>query len=165
MIELMKYTYLLDVQRVELELDKAWKRYQEILEKPSWEDLNEARAILYLTGQIYCEQIAPEAIERRLHLLKQPMTLLDFFSKIDQNSDELPDLRNDHLFLKLEKFYNSVKKFKNRFTNGKYYLDEERFTKLYNKYNPDKLKIGYMGKFKITKNPGIHKGIKRANEK
>jgi len=129
-------------------MNYLWKRYQEICDKPSWEALNEARAILYFVGKIYCEKIAPEAIERRLHLLEKPLKLVDFFILVDSESKELDWRRKDALFLVLEKYYNEVKKFKNKFVGGKYYLDEERFVNLYNKYNPNKkLKIRERGNF------------------
>lgn len=71
MIELMKYTYMIEPEKVEEELGRLWERYQSIIHKdaPSWEELNEARSMLYLTGHVYCEKIAVEAIERRLHRL------------------------------------------------------------------------------------------------
>jgi len=149
MIDLLKYTYTLQVKKINSELNKYWQRYQKILKNPNWEKLNEARAILYLLGEVYCEQIFPQAIERRLHLFKNRLSLVGFFSAIDGNSKKLTDLRKEHLFLELEEFYKSVKNFKNKFTGGKYYLDEEKFISLYNKYNPDKsLKIGYQGRFR-----------------
>jgi len=152
MIKLLKYTYTLQVDKIDSELEKYWQRYQDILKKPSWGKLNEARAIIYLIGQVYCEEIATEALKRRLHLLKTDLSLLDFFSIIDTNSEKLKELRKDDLFLKLENLYRAVKNFKNKFVGGKYYLDEEKFGKLYNKYNPDRnLKMGYRGYFKIKK--------------
>ena len=128
MIDLLKYTYTLQVKKINSELNKYWQCYQKILKNPNWEKLNEARAILYLISGIYCEQIAPEAIERRLHLLKSNLSLMDFFLVVDRNSEKLTELRKDRLFLKLEGFYKSVKSFKNKITGGKYYLDEEKFT-------------------------------------
>lgn len=145
---LLKYTYLIDIKNIDIQLEKLWQRYQTILKNPNWDDLNEARAILYLVGYIYLETIASEAIERRLHLLKKPISSVKFFTLIDSNSKELRLYRKDSLFIKLEKYYLLIKKFKNRFVGGKYYMDEEKFIKLYNKYNPDKdLKIGERGKF------------------
>jgi hypothetical protein len=146
----MKYTYLLDYEKVEKELNNYWERYKKILEDKnvSWEDLNEARAILFLTGQVYCEQIAIEAIKKRLHLLKEKITILEFFDLVDKNSKKLDELRKDKLFLKLEKFYRIIKEFKNRHSGGKFYLDEEKFIKRYNESNPEKdIQIGYKGKF------------------
>ena len=82
-------------------------------------------------------------------MLKSRLSLMDFFSAIDGNSKKLTELRKECLFCQLEEFYKSVKNFKNRFTGGKYYLDEGKFIRLYNKYNPDKsLKIGYQGQFR-----------------
>lgn len=150
MIHLMKYTYLMQPEKIKKELDKLWKRYQEILDNPdsTWEEINEARAILFLTGQTYCENIAVKAIERRLHLLKEKLNLIQFFDVIDKKSPELNNLREDELFAKLEKFYNIIKEFKNKYTKGKYYIDEERFLEKYGEKNPNKeLNLGYKGEF------------------
>ncbi|MBU2590268.1 MAG: hypothetical protein KJ939_01605 [Nanoarchaeota archaeon] len=150
MIDLMKHTYMMEPEKVQEDLDRLWNRYQSIVNKsnPSWEEVNEARATLFLTGQIYCEKIAVEAIERRLHLLKEKLSLIDFFCLIDKNSERLEELRKDELFNKLEKFYRIIKKYKNRYNEGKYYLDEERFIKKYGDTNPKKeLKMGYRGSF------------------
>lgn len=127
MISLMKYTYLMEPEKIQEELEKLWSKYISIINKkePSWEEINEARAILFLTGQIYCEKIAVEAIEKRLHLLKDKMPLIEFFSLIDKNSEKLNELRKDELFDKLEKFYRIIKK--------------------YNLLNPKKELIGYRG--------------------
>ena len=115
MINLMKYTYILDVDKIKKELEKLWTRYQDILNKDSsWEELNEARAILFILGHTYCEDIAVSAIERRLHLLKEKITLLEFFNLIDSNSKRLEELRKDKLFAGLEKFYRVIKEFKNK---------------------------------------------------
>ena len=150
MINLMKYTYMLEPEKIERELNNLWEKYQKIINKKdaTWEEMNEARAILFLTGQIYCEQIAVEAIEKRLHLLKEPISQIEFFSLIDSKSKKLEEMRKDALFLKLEKFYRIIKAFKNKYTNGKFYLDEEKFIEKYNKSSPDKnMKMGYKGKF------------------
>ncbi len=150
MIELMKSTYMMEPDKVELELGRLWARYQTIIHKdePSWEEMNEARSILYLTGHVYCEKIAVEAIERRLHLLKAKMNAIEFFDVIDKGSERLDELRKDELFAKLEKFYLAIKKYKNRHIGGKYYLEEERFLGKYAEANPDKsLKMGYGGEF------------------
>lgn len=148
MQKLLKYTYLLDINRIDKRLIKLWTRYQALIKKPDWQGLNEARALLYLLGQVYCEQIAPEAISRRLHLLKKPLKLPEFFIAVDSESKNLKLHRQDKLFVQLERFYILVKKFKNRAVGGRYYLDEEKFIRLYNKYNPQKkFKIGYRGGF------------------
>lgn len=148
MISLLKYTYLLDTNSIEKELNGVWSRYEEILSHPNWDDLNEARAILYAIGYLYCEIIAPEAIERRLHLLSKPMKLLGFLTAIDSHSEELTELRKNSLFVTLEKFYVLVKNFKNKYNEGKLYLDEEKFIELYNSFNPKKeLKMGERGRF------------------
>ena len=148
MIELMKYTYLMEPKKIKQELEKLWQRYQKLLKKSDWESINEARSILYLIGQIYLEQIATEAIQRRLHLLKEKLTLLEFFDIIDKKSEKLKSLRKNELFKKLEEFYIIIKQYKNKYVGGKYYLDEEKFIQEYNKKNPNKeLKIGYKGSF------------------
>ncbi len=136
----------MEPDKIKQELEKLWNKYQELLKKPNWENINEARAILYLTAEIYCEQIATKAIERRLHLLK--LTLTEFFHIIDKKSEKLNKLRKNELFNKLEKFYKIIKQYKNKYTKGKYYLDEEEFIEKYNKINKDKsIKIGYKGSF------------------
>lgn len=149
MIHLMKYTYMLEPEKIKEELDKLWERYQQILENDSsFEELNEARAILFLLGNIYCEKIAVEAIEKRLHLLKNPLTIVEFLNLIDKKSSDLDELRKDILFVKLENFYLIIKEFKNKYHEGKFYLNEEKFLKEYNEKNPEKdLRMGYKGKF------------------
>jgi len=137
-------------EKIQEELDKLWDKYQNILENPNsdWEKINEARAILFLTGQFYCEQVAIEAIERRLHLLKDKLSLIEFFNLIDKNSEKLEELRKDELFNKLEKFYLIIKAYKNKYDKGKFYLDEEKFIQKYEKVNPNKkFKLGYKGDF------------------
>jgi len=148
MEKVLKYTYLMDVKKIEQELQRLWDCYQKILNNPNWDDLNEARAILYLIGYWYPEEVAVEAIERRLHLLKAPLTSLEFFELVDSKSEKLTDFRKDEMFAKLEKFYELIKHFKNLHVGGKWYLDEEKFVDLYNKYTPDaNLKIRERGKF------------------
>jgi len=150
MIELMKYTYLLENDKIKKELELMYQKYSGFLAKAEevWQELNEARAILYLTGDVYCEQIATKAIQRRLSLLKQPLQLTEFLNLIDSNSERLDELRKEELFRKLEEFYMIIKEYKNKYSEGKFYLDEERFIDLYSKFNPDKdLKSGYKGGF------------------
>lgn len=140
----------MEPEKVQEELDRLWNKYQEILEdsNSNWEKANEARAILYLTGQVYCEEIAIEAIERRLHLLKEKIELIEFLDLVDKNSKRLIELRMDELFTKLEKFYRIIKTYKNKYNKGKFYLDEEKFIEKYQEQNPKKnLKIGYKGSF------------------
>ena len=150
MIALMKYTYLMEPEKVKCELNKLWERYQLIIniDNPSWEEINEARALLFLTGNIYCEKIAVEAIRRRLHLLKVKFSLIDFLDLIDKDSDRLEKLREDELFVRLELYYRIVKDYKNKYIGGKYYLEEEKFLEKYDSVNPDKnFGIGYGGSF------------------
>lgn len=64
----------------------------------------------------------------------------------------LDGLREDELFVKLERFYLAIKKYKNRHEGGKYYLEEEKFLERYSNANPDKeLRIGYRGEFRNSK--------------
>jgi len=150
MIILMKYTYMMEPEKIEEELNNLWEKYQKILENSNsdWESINEARAILFLTGQVYCEQIAVEAIERRLHLLKEKLSLIEFLDLIDKNAEKLEELRKDELFSKLEKFYRIIKIYKNKYDKGKFYLNEEKLIEKYNSHNPKKeSKIGYRGSF------------------
>ena len=142
----MKHTYMMNVKGIESRLNTLWKKYQAILKKPTWPKLNEARAILFLTGRIYCEQIAPKAIERRLKNMK----LITFLTLIDTNSPKLKQLRKDKNFQTLEQFYKIVKNYKNKFVGGKHYKDEERFIKLYNQYAPTKpQQTSYKGIIKL----------------
>lgn len=150
MIELMKHTYMLEPKKVKNDLNRLWEKYQKIIhdKDADWEQLNEARAILFLTGNMYCEEIAVKAIERRLHLLKEKISLIEFFDLIDKESSKLKKLREDALFSRLEKFYRVIKEYKNRYHEGKFYLDEEKFIKEYNKKIPDEdFHIGYKGGF------------------
>jgi hypothetical protein len=140
----------MEPEKVQEELERLWERYQSILHKrtPSWEEMNEARAILFLTGRIYCDQIAVKAIERRLHLLQARLSLQEFLTLIDSNAASLKDLRKDELFHTLERYYRVIKAYKNKYTGGKYYLEEEQFIKKYEEVNPKKeLKVGYRGTF------------------
>ncbi len=150
MIELMKYTYLMEADKIQQELDAYRKRYIEIIdnEKSTRVELNEARAILFLTGHIYCEEVAVGAVERRLHLLPGKPTLVEFFLLIDSESEMLEDYRKHNLFNKLERFYRIIKAYKNRYREGKYYLEEEKFLKRYQEMSPNpEMWIGYKGDF------------------
>jgi len=154
MEEILKYTYLLDSKKLDEALTKLWERYQHILENPNWDDLNEARAILYIIGYLFPEQIAPEAIKRRLHLLAEPLDELDFYQIVDSGDKrELKNRQDDKLFFKMVDYYKVAKDFKNKINKGIWYLDEDIFIEIYNKYSPDQtLKIGRSGDFnkKIT---------------
>ncbi len=146
MIELMKHTYLMNLQGIKDSLETLWNRYQKILDNPNWEDLNEARSILFLTGHIYCEQIAVKAIERRLSHLKQPLQLTEFLLLIDSKSKDLEKHRSDPKFKELEDFYNIIKEYKNRYVGGKFYKDEEKFVEIYNQHAPSEThKTSYKG--------------------
>jgi len=142
----MKHTYLMDLKGIKESLETLWQRYQHILENPNWEDLNEARAILYLTGQVYCEQIAVGAIERRLSHLQKPLQLNEFLLLIDSESDKLEEFRSDPKFKELEDFYRIIKEYKNMHVGGKFYKDEEKFVEIYNQHAPSEShKTSYKG--------------------
>ncbi|MFH0808790.1 MAG: hypothetical protein V1888_04210 [archaeon] len=150
MITLLKYTYLMRLEKIDEELGNLWERYQKILDNPNltWEDINEARAILFVTGKIYLEQISTEAIEKRLKHLREDFRLVEFLHTIDSNSPRLEKLRTCPKFKELEIYYRIIKKHKNKHTGGKFYLDEERFIKKHRELSPDKeSKVGYKGYF------------------
>jgi len=150
MITLMKYTYLMQTNKIDKELSKLWIKYQKILNnsQATWENINEARAILFITGSIYLEQVATEAIEKRLKHLKENFKIIEFLHLIDSNSPRLKNLRACPKFKELETFYNIIKKHKNKYNGGKFYLDEGRFIQKHKALNPNKKStIGYKGYF------------------
>jgi len=140
----------LSTDKIDQELDRLWQKYQSILNNPeaTWEQINEARAILFTTGNIYLEQIATQAIEKRLPHLKQKFKIIEFLHIIDSNSPKLEELRKCPKFKQLEEFYRIIKKHKNRHIGGKFYLDEEMFIKKHRYLNKNKEStIGYKGYF------------------
>lgn len=137
MKDLLKYTYLLDIEKIKESIENLWQRYQEILKKPSWEELNEARAILYFIGYLYPEKIALESLEKRIKSIEPNISLDEFFLAIDRNDKEVLDrYRDNEKFNKLKEFYLIVKDIKNRVRNNAY-LDEERFNEIYSKFKPE----------------------------
>jgi hypothetical protein len=138
MKDLLKYTYMLEVEGIEASIEALWNRYQEILndKQATWEELNEARAILYFIGYLYPEQIALESLERRIKYIKPEINLTSFLTAIDCKDKEiLSKYSRNKNFQKLKKFYEIVKGVKNRIKNN-YYLDEERFNEMYDKKKP-----------------------------
>lgn len=138
MKDLLKYTYLLNIEKIEQNIENLWNRYQKILKgrRSSWEDLNEARAILFFLGYLYPEKIALESLEKRVKFIKQKINLDDFLLVIDKDDKEtLKKYKNNRKFNKLKEFYLIVKSIKNRVKNNTY-LDEARFNKLYSKLKP-----------------------------
>jgi hypothetical protein len=135
MKDLLKYTYLLDIENIENEIVRLWERYQKILNKKklSWEELNEARAILYFLGYLYPEKIAIESLESRIKIIRPKISLDKFFLAIDGNNKEiLKKYKDNEKFNKLKKFYLIVKNIKNKVKNNSY-LDEQRFNEIYSK--------------------------------
>ena len=138
MKDLLKYTYLLNVEKIKERIELLWERYQGILDdkESSWEDLNEARAILYFLGYLYPEKIALESLENRIKHIKPEINLDEFLLAIDGEDKEVLDryIENDK-FNKLKEFYLIVKEIKNRVKNNTY-LDEGRFNEIYSKMKP-----------------------------
>ncbi|MDD5552018.1 MAG: hypothetical protein PHI88_02585 [Candidatus Pacebacteria bacterium] len=135
---LLKYTYLLDVEKIKKRIEIIWGRYQTILnnENSSFKDLNEARAILYFLGCLYPEKIALESLEKRIKHIKPPITLDEFFLAIDTKDKKILNrYKKDNKFNKLKDFYLIVKDIKNRVKNNTY-LDEGRFNKIFSKLKP-----------------------------
>ena len=138
MKDLLKYTYLLDLEKIDASIEKLWKRYQEILgnKKSDWEDLNEARAILYFIGYLYSEKIVLDSLEKRIKFVKPAINLDKFLLAIDRNDAKiLKKYAKNKKFSQLKDFYLIVKDIKNRTKNGTY-LDEKRFNKIYDKLKP-----------------------------
>ena len=137
MKDLLKNTYLLDIERIKKRIEYLWKRYQKILDSnPSFNDLNEARAVLYFLGYLYPEKVALEAIENRIKYIEPKITFDRFLEAIDGNDERiLKKYQNNEKFKKLKEFYLLVKGIKNRVKNGSY-LDEDRFNKIYSEARP-----------------------------
>ena len=138
MKDLLKYTYLLDTENIKKSIENLWSRYQKILDdkKSTWEDLNEARAILYFIGYLYPEKFALESLEKRIKFVKPSISLDKFLSAIDRNDAKiLKKYAKNKKFNQLKEFYLIVKDIKNRTKNGTY-LDEGRFNKIYKKKKP-----------------------------
>jgi hypothetical protein len=138
MKELLKYTYLLDTKKIKKSIERLWQRYQKILDnkKSSWEDLNEARAILYFLGYLYPEKIALGSLKNRIKYIKPKISLDKFLLVIDRNDKKiLTKYKNNKKFNKLKEFYLIVKEIKNRVKNNTY-LDEGRFNKIYSRLKP-----------------------------
>jgi hypothetical protein len=138
MMELLKYTYLLDVKGIRKNIELLWSRYQKILDnkKSSWEDLNEARAILYFIGYLYPERIALHSLASRIKHIEPRISLDRFLRAIDRSDRAiLGKYKNNDNFNKLKEFYLAVKDIKNRVKNNAY-LDEERFNRFYSKLKP-----------------------------
>ncbi len=138
MTNLLKYTYILNVVGIKREIERLWSRYQSILDNgtASWEELNEARAILYLLGYLYPEKIALESIKTRVLILNPPIDLDEFLRAIDIGDEKVLNLYvGNRQFEKIREFYLAVKGIKNRVKNGSY-LDEDRFNEIYGKTKP-----------------------------
>jgi hypothetical protein len=138
MINLLKHTYLLNIKEIKNNIELFWSRYQDILnnKKSSWDDLNEARAILYFLGYLYPEKIVLDSLAGRIKYIKPFIDLDTFLLVIDTNNKEiLKKYENNQKFSTLKEFYLIIKSIKNRVKN-KTYLDEGRFDKLYSKLKP-----------------------------
>lgn len=124
--DLMRNTYLLRPDAVEKTLDSIWHKYQHTLDTcKTIEELWEARAYLYVIGYLYPEEFGLQAIERRLKYLQDPMTLQEFLTDVDTGNISAAS-GSDPLFVKLERLYSAIKKYKQLVKNNSY-LDEKRF--------------------------------------
>ncbi len=138
MKDLLKYTYLLDTKNIKKGMDNLWVEYQEILEKKNltWEELNEARAILYFIGYLYPEKFALESLEKRIKFIKPSIGIDEFLLAIDGNDAKiLKKYAKNKEFIQLKDFYLIVKGVKNRI-KGKSYLDEKKFNEIFKKMKP-----------------------------
>jgi len=140
MLNLLKNTYLLNNKKIKLDIKRLWGKYQSILDNKNttWEEINEARAILYFIGYLYPEKIALESLESRIKLIKPKITLDDFLLAIDSKDKKvLAKYKNNRKFNKLKEFYLIVKAIKNKVGQDGAYLDEATFNKKYNKLKPE----------------------------
>lgn len=138
MKDLLKHTYNFQPEKIGKDIERLWRRYQKILDgrKTTWDEINEARAILYFIGYIYPEIITAGSLERRVPFIKPRITLDKFLSAIDGNDQKIMrKYRKNKKFIQLKKFYLIVKRNKNRVKNG-WYLDEGRFNEKYAKLKP-----------------------------
>lgn len=142
MLGLLKNTYLLNVDGVKADIERLWGRYQDVLDDPkrTWGDMNEARAILYFLGRIFCEGFAAESLEKRVGWLEPETSLAEFLSEIDAGKDAGTRYSDRVFYEKLRSFYLAVKNIKNRVNRDGTYLDEATFDKLYSEFKPDGFK-------------------------
>jgi len=125
--ELLKNTYLFRIEKIEEITRKIWEKYQFLLDNAKEiEGLWEARVYLYVLGDFYPEKLGIEAVERRLKHLHNPLSLMEFLDMIDKEKIS-KEQRADLLFVKLERLYRIIKKYKQLIKNG--YLDEQKFNK------------------------------------
>lgn len=139
MLNLLKNTYLLDNKKIAADLARLWRRYQKILknQNSSWEEMNEARAILYFIGYLYPEKIALKSMEERIKFVKPKISFDEFLTAVDGCDKKI--LKKYELnikFLKLKDFYSAVKTIKNKVNLDGTYLDEKTFNKKYRSLKP-----------------------------
>jgi hypothetical protein len=140
-VDLIKFTYLLDLEGIKRSINVLWVEYQKILDDPgaSWDDVNRARAILYFLGNIFAEKISVESLERRIKFIKPEISLLNFLSAIDcDNPKVLKSYSDNSRFQAMKEFYLIVKDLKMRINKegDRLYLDEDRFNRKYKKLKP-----------------------------
>ena len=139
MIDILKNIYLPDNKNVKQGIDKLWNQYQYIInkKKPSWTEVNKARAILYTIGHIIPEIIALDSLEKRIKFIKPKISLDKFLKAVDGNDKKILNIFNKNTnFNKLKEFYIIIKSIKNKVNKGKLYLDEDIFNLQYNKVRP-----------------------------
>lgn len=139
MIEILNNIYLLDNNGIRKGINKHYDQYQLIINKskPTWKEINKARAILYVIGYLIPEVIALESLEKRVRFIKPKISIDKFLSAIDRKDKNiLLKYENNREFNKLKEFYIIIKSVKNKVNKGRLYLDEDIFNKQFNKLKP-----------------------------
>lgn len=139
MLEILKYTYLLDNKKLRVAVERYWRRYLKIIKKPraGREEANEARAILYFLGYLFPEKIALESLARRMKQIKPKTDLNGFLKMIDAGEKKkLSKYKKNKNFQRLKEFYLIVKSIKNRVGQDNTYLAEASFNKFYDRLKP-----------------------------
>ena len=136
---MLKNVYLFDIYKIDSDIERLWRQYQDILDKKevNWEEINKARAILYFLGHIFTEKIALESLERRIKFIQPKIFIDDFLLAIDSRDRKiLKKYKNNKKFSQLQEFYLIVKSIKNRVNRDSTYLDEETFNEKFSQLKP-----------------------------
>jgi hypothetical protein len=139
MQDLIKHVYLLDNIKIKNDVEKLWRRYLKLINKKdcSWEEANEARAILYFLGYVFVEIIALGSLERWVPRIRPKISLNKFLESVDKKDDKILKRYEKNIdFQRLKEFYLIVKSIKNRTREDRSYLEEETFNKIYGKLKP-----------------------------
>lgn len=136
-MRIMQNTYLFRVERVDELLTELFYRYINTLDylnahpesKNQLELLENARAILYFIGYMFCENFGRGAIERRLQAYS--VAPLRFYEIVDQHGTfDLTNLRQKEAetFLAIIEYYKMLKRWKNMVVPGhRIYLAEDYY--------------------------------------